>query len=193
MKVFSKRLFIINTFGTFGYMSVLLQWLWALIVVGSPFITSSQSWFMPVDTQQLEISQTQNVISTPLAVALTIAVTIIMVAITIYSIFMVPRTIGKTGSIVTHKTADLILPSVSGKMPLSKKKRLQLSYNIVTIAKLVFCLLPLIVVLTFPANLPIDHSIVQVTGLFCALVSIIYFGIQLILVQLLKVQKTRVW
>lgn len=193
MTTFSKRLFIVNSLGAFGYMSNALQWLWTLIVIGYPLITSDFSWFFPADTTRFEASPIDIGAPSVVTIGLTVVVTLVMIAITIYCIVMLPKTIGQIGARATHKAATLIMPSITGKKPVSNKRRLQLSYRIIALAKLTTCLIPLLIVVVVPPSVPLANDIVIITALFCAVSTGVYFVLQMILVRLLRLQKSQVW
>lgn len=183
---------IVNIFGTLGYLSVIFQWLWSAIILAYPLLSSDWSAVLPKPSNPITPDP---VISTPspLVVGIVIALTVVIFAATLYVIWKLPAAAGRSGGKATHRAADKLVPVLTGKVKLPQKKRLKLSYKIALLIKLSLILIPLMA-LCFASditNLPI--AVAWSAAAFCASLSIIYFGISMILVHLLKVRTEDVW
>ena len=192
MASFSKRLAVINTFGTLGYLSLSIQWLWAVITVGYPLISSDLKFILPQNTAP-EAPPPNLGIFSPIASIVAIIATIIVMIVTIIVIVRLPRTVGKQAASVTHRTAEVILPAVTHRKKLPKKQRVQLSYKIVVSLKILLTLLPIAGLFIASPTTGLTPSVVLAVGLFCAVLTCIYFGSQLGLASTLRVNREDVW
>ena len=195
MKVEAKhrlKKVIANSFGTLGYLTSFLQWLWATILYLS--LIQSTTTFINEYNQTPTQAPTQLSISMPgpLGIIILGVTVVVMIAITVYAIIAVPRAIVKTSNKVVHKTAEAAAPLVmrAQHKKESKRLRLKLTTRLVLVVKVLLVVLPLI--LTAASKLLdeqfISYSIALIAGSALACVSIVFFALQYILALAFKVK-----
>jgi len=184
---------IANVFGTLGYLSVLLQWTWTLLLLCYPLLTANHSFLLP-DVPTEPFRPTHNVVTdSPITTVVATAVTAFVLIATAIIIARLPKQIGKRGAQLTHQTADAIVPIVTKHKVLPQKKRRALSYRIVLLAKLIFVILPVIGLSWVVPSYPLTSPVVWTIGLYCAGWSIIYFGIQQTIGLFANIDTRRLW
>ena len=144
----SRKLALTNAFGSLGYLSVLFQWVWRVIIVFySVFFLDQPSWLMPVAVPENQQSPTMNVDVDPqIGIAIAVVVTLIMIGATLYAIYLLPNTVGKKSAELTHRTAELVVPAITQHKKTTAKQRNWLTFRVVTVAKLLLILLPLAII-----------------------------------------------
>ena len=188
----SRRTTIINIFGILGYLSIIMQWLWLLVIVAHPLLSSNFSLFLP---DQPVPSVTTPVASTPspVVIGFVIIVTILIFAMTFYILWKLPKRIGLQGARATKRTATVLVPVITHHKKISKKRRLRVSYQVVLGSKLLLMCVPLVgLVFAQPIN-GLDARAIWTVGIFCGLCSFIYFGIQQLSATLLNVKTSDLW
>jgi Na+/proline symporter len=190
----SRSLTLANFFGTLGYLSLVIQWSWAGLLLLVPFITSGgMDRFFAKKAEAPAPQALELGAITPVVTIIGILFSFVIVAITIVVLLKLPRTIGRKGAQLSHSTARAALPIVTRNRPLPEKKRMRLSYRIILALKLTATLLPLaLLCFAVPTN-GITTEIIWTLGLFCALCTLVYFGAQQLIVALRKPNLDRVW
>lgn len=182
-----------NVFGTLGYLSVLLQWTWTLLLLCYPLITADHSFFLP-DTPTEPFHPTNTAVtSSPITAVIAIAVTAFILVATVIVIARLPKQIGKRGAQITHQTADSLIPIVTKHKPLPQKKRRALSYRIILIAKATAILLPIVGLIWTESPYPLTDAIVWTIGIYCAAWSVAYFAVQQAIGLLGKIDTRQLW
>lgn len=182
-----------NVFGTLGYLSVLLQWTWTLLLLCYPLIMADHSFFLP-DTPTEPFHPTNTAVtSSPITAVIAIAVTAFILVATVIVIARLPKQIGKRGAQITHQTADSLIPIVTKHKPLPQKKRRALSYRIVLIAKTIAILLPIVGLIWTESPYPLTDAIVWTIGIYCATWSVAYFAVQQAIGLLGKIDTRQLW
>lgn len=182
-----------NVFGTLGYLSVLLQWTWTLLLLCYPLITADHSFFLP-DTPTEPFHPTNTAVtSSPITAVIAIAVTAFILVATVIVIARLPKQIGKRGAQITHQTADSLIPIVTKHKPLPQKKRRALSYRIILIAKATAILLPIVGLIWTESPYPLTDAIVWTIGIYCAAWSVAYFAVQQVIGLLGKIDTRQLW
>ncbi len=188
-----KRIIIANTFGSFGYISILFQWLWSFLILAYPLLSSRPDFlFLPPTQPTLTHDMTPTPVS-PFLVVIAIAATIAILGVTLATVASLPKNIGKKGAELTRHTTAAMLPAVTHHKKLTKKKRIQLSYRIVLTIKLMLVTLPLIVLLFGQSLENIAAEVVWAMAIFCALCSLIYFALQQLLARFLYINVEKLW
>jgi hypothetical protein len=124
-------------------------------------------------------------------------VVIVMVAITIYALISVPKSIIKTSNKMVHKTADTVTPLVikAQHKQDTKTLRMKISSRLTFAIKVLLVLIP--IALTAASGLlvdqPIDHSIAMIAGYGLASFSVVFFAVQYGLAKLLRVKLLELW
>ncbi len=189
-----KRVLVANTFGTLGYMSVLFQWTWSLLLVGYPFLLSHPE-ILHTPQQQTAVAPPLEISPafTPFAVLLVSVITIAILALAVVVVARLPKTIGLTGARITQRTATTLVPVLTHHKKLSPKEKKRLSFGVILTLKLVLTTAPLALL---PFAQPFQGITVQIMwflGLFAALFSAFYFGLQLLTTYLGKIDRSKLW
>lgn len=189
-----KRVFA-NIFGTLGYMSLLLQWLWAGLTLGYPLIASDQfqTVFLPKPTTPTEPALSVTV-PDPIAIIFMILAVIFAVGVTIYMIIAVPRTIGRVGKKVTIKSAETIAPYVTHHKKVSKKRQKSLLERISWSVKFTLAILPLLAaLLPVSSKLGLSASVVIGIAIICASFTLLWFMAQFIVAKIGGLDAKDIW
>lgn len=185
------RLTFVNVLGTLGYISVIFQWLWAIIVVAHPILSSDMSFIIPQADSPAPITPTSP--PSTFAVIIVVALTILIFAFTLYVIWKLPAAVGKRGSMVTKRTADTLVPIISAHRPQTKKQRRMLSRRLILLIKFALILIP-VAALGFATPVgELTLSIIWIAGLFCAACSSVYFAVQQLLGKLWRLTPEQIW
>ena len=187
-----RRTTVVNTFGTLGYLSVIMQWLWLIVIVAHPLLSSDFSLFLPshdTATPPAPIIGTPS----PLIVSIVIAVTIVIFAMTFYVLWKLPKNIGTRGALVTKRAATAIVPVITHHKKISKKRFARISYRVIILIKLMLIVIPVIGLLFAQPIDGLDTRAIWAVGLFCGLCSLTYIGAQRLLASLLGVKTDDLW
>ena len=185
-----KRQLIVNVFGTFGYISLILQWLWVSVLFLPQLFENNtiKDFFMPPgDVSAIPHFE----FHTPpfLAIVLAVIITAAVLVVTVIVLVRLPTAISRGGKKATHKSAEKIIPIITHNHKVSLQKKQQLTIQTMRILKFVFTLLPflLLLLVTFiPAELP--DEIVMFVGAFLALGTLLWFSLEYGLARILKVK-----
>lgn len=174
---------IANIFGSFGYFSVVVQWLWFIATIVLPYLEESslKSVFLPAPGDKHHTVATA--INMPPFVQVIIAslAIIFTLAILVYAIYMIPRSIGKAGKTITQKSAQVTVSHITHRhhKPLTKRERKRLFEYATWSVKLLLLLIPcILLLLPADAKLTIPHEVILLFGAFCAGMSLVWFGLQ---------------
>ncbi len=189
----AAHLALANTFGTLGYVSLIMQWLWTCVIVGYPLFTQDKlSFFLPKPATATPPPVIEYGGFTPFITGIAIVFTLLVLAATIYALIRLPVTVGKKGSKLTHKTATVIAPTIAPKK-LTKKQRTALIERITWWVKLVLILVPLIALLFASSETGLSNGVILVIGGFCAVWSGFCFLLQYLLGKALRLPEARLW
>ena len=187
------RYIIVNSFGALGYISVIIQWTWSFITLGQPLITADRPLFLP----QAPIPPVSHAIDfgvfTPFVSLIALFVTVLIIIFTIITIFRLPKTIGEKGSDITHVVATKIVKTTHRRHPLPVKKTIRLSFWIVCLLKVAAICTPFLLIFITPAIQGLTTQLIFAVGVICALFSLFYFVLQLVLALILRLDKKKVW
>ncbi len=185
---------IVNTLGTLGYMSLIIQWAWTMMTVVLPRIPPDFDWlFFFNDSSAPKPAPIVFDMPDFIAWAMAGIVTVIMIIITIVTLVRLPKTVGKQGAKVTHATATRALPLITRHKKATKNERARLSYRIVIALKISAMVLALaLLVFAQPTN-QMTTEMVMVIGAICAAFTGFYFGLQALLVHTLHINRSNVW
>lgn len=188
----SRRTTVVNIFGTLGYLSIILQWLWLVVIVAHPLLSSDFSLFLPEQHTAPAIAPVASNPS-PVVIGFVIFLTILIFAITFYILWKLPKGIGLQGARATKRAATVLVPVITHHKKISKKRRLRVSYQAVLGIKLFLICVPIVgLIFAQPIN-GLDARAIWTVGLFCGLCSFVYIGIQQLLAPLLNVKTSDLW
>ena len=193
MKTSAWRLPAVNALGTLGYISGILQWAWTLIVLCYPLITADRSVFLPEPVPHTPTPTTEFGFLSPVVIFIAIAFTLLVLLMTVIVIVRLPKTIGISGAKTTQTVAKAIVPTITHQKHIPKKRYITLTYRIVVGLKYFLTLLPLSLLLFAPTITNLPANVITAVGLIAAGFTLAYFSAQIICVQLLKVDKKKVW
>lgn len=190
MATISKRALLANTFGTLGYLSCLLQWLFVSLLYLPLLLDNKQlkSFLLPEPVQQPTRVITTSEPSVFLIIV-AIVFTVLMLLFTIYLVLRAPFAIARTGKNITKKTAEAIVPLVVHHRPLSPTKKRLLTVRLIKIIKLVLVVVPLLISLSaLFVSLTLSQDITLFVGASLAIGSVIWFSLQYLSAWALKVR-----
>ena len=195
MTAISQRRTLVNLFGTFGYISLICQWGWSLLLVAMPLVESGAlDCFMPshrVATTPPPVRD-YGVFSPVLTIA-AVAITVAVLVVTVIMISRLPATIGKQGARLTHGAAAKTTTHIQhAHKTLPKQARRQLSYRLVLAFKAAAIVIPLIAML-FATDDFLPRDVAWAVALFGAVTSLINFSIQQLLARVLLVNTDAIW
>lgn len=184
----------INILGTLGYISLLLLWTWLFIVTGKPLLEMDTSWFS--GSQNVSVpDQTSRDFGkfSPLVTGVVAVITALILIVTAITLVRLPKNIGKTSSSVAKKTANAIIPAVTGRRKLPEKERRKLSYKITLYLKIMATFLPIVILLSIGPIDELGRDIILTVGTFLTIWPALYFSLQHILVVASKENVKNVW
>ena len=193
MKTNPWRLRLTNTIGTLGYISVLLQWAWAAIILCYPLITADHTILFPTNTPQAPATQMEFGAMSPMLLIVAAIFTLLVLALSVIALIQLPKNIGKAGTKTTHAVAKVVLPTVTHHKELSKKRYFTLSYRIVFGIKYLMTVLPFVLLIFAPSIIGLSAKIITTVGALVLTFSLVYFSVQLLLAEVLRVDKKKVW
>lgn len=187
-----------NVFGILGYMSVVIQWLWFSVTLLFPLISllGLSNLFMPPSNQHAQPNTPAQAIDLPSPIEglFVILAIIFTIGICLYAIFAVPRTIGKLGKAVTHRSAAVAIPHITHHREVTARKRKKLIEYITWSIKILLVVIPLCALLApTPTSVGLEHAIVLVVGLGSGVWSCLMFGIQYLVVKIRHIDPEYVW
>lgn len=187
----NRRLAVTHILGTLGYISIIFQWLWSVILLGHPILSSDMSFLMP----QGKPSVTPSPVEAPstLAVFVVILLTILIFAFTLYVLWKLPAAVGKKASAVTKHAAETLVPLVTPHHKPTTAQRRTISRRLTLVIKWALVCIPL-AALGFASPIEgLTVSIIWIIGLFCAACSSLYFGLQQLLGKLWRIPPEHIW
>lgn len=189
----SRRTQFVNTFGTLGYISLIFQWAWSLLLLFYPQLESGDSFFYPEYSPNASSVPSLSLAPTPLTVGIAILVTLFIIILTIIVVIRLPKTIGQQGGKITQTAATAVVPIITNHAKLPATKKRELSYRIATIFKCLLLLAPLVLVLFVSESVPLDSSLIIVIAGFTAACSALWFALQYGLALLLRIPTRFLW
>lgn len=190
---YPRKTRLVNTLGAFGYLSVLFQWLWAVVVFLPTLIDSDLgNWVTPQSGGQsapvFAIEQPPLILT-----IIVIAITVLMLVVAVIALIRLPAQVMKTGKKITHTPAEALVPVVTHHKKLSKDKRKRLSARIVRIIKLSLCLVPFVISCSaYFIVLDLSYEIVVILAAAMAGLSLFWFGSQYTLARAWKLPEEAV-
>ena len=188
---------ITNSFGAFGYLVCFLQWFWAILLYFS-VIESTTLLMSPRTNTHVEQSSGPAIVLPDLAQMIILGIVVVVtLAVTIYALVAVPKSIVKTSNKIVHSTAKRMAPIVikAQHQPDTKRFRLIITAKLTLAIKGLLIIIP--IVLAAASGLLekqfIDHSIAVIVGLGLATFSAMFFAIQYLLAKLLHIKISDLW
>lgn len=185
---------LVSLLGTLGYLSVVLQWAWAAVLMSYVLLLEKDSSWMKIQPTNPTPTPDISFSLPPMAgIILTGLVTFVVIAGTLYTFFMLPKAVGKTGARVTRSTSNAITPIVTRHKPLAPKQRKQINYRVTIVLKFILVLFPFFASLIPQPHVPLDYRAIVVVATILASFSFVYFVLQYLAASLKKVDKRIIW
>ena len=186
----SKRLLLVNVLGFFGYTSCLLQWLWAGVLL-LPLVLRNENvklFIMPKPSENPQRVVPSFDESSIALTVIAVIVTVIVMGLTLFVLLRLPIKFITASKRAVDTTAKAALPIVTHHKPLPAKKKQVISLQLRMYVKLLLCVIPVgLLAITFVVDVDLDRAIVVVVGLFLAIGSLVWFGLEYAAAKLLKV------
>jgi len=194
MTQFSKRLFVVNFFGTLFYLSCLLQWTWATLPYMPGIIRLVEVLQGPEDApvpiQEAAISGPPSL----LLLIIAFAATAIVIGLTLYVLIKFPVTVARSAQKITQNTSARIVPIVTHHAKLPEKKRQRLAARIIVYLKLIICVLPVILcACTYFFETELGYGLTMIIAAVLGLGSLLLLSAQLLIARWLKVKSNAIW
>ncbi|MFZ1258804.1 MAG: hypothetical protein WAQ25_05030 [Candidatus Saccharimonas sp.] len=189
-----KRLIIINSVGALVYMSLLLQAVWAVIIIGYPLIISTdRSWFFPSAPSTSPPPTPISPEFSPVIGAITAVIAVAFILLTIIVFIRLPKAIGQQGAKATRVASQSLVPMVTQHKKIPKKRFITLDYRLTVAIKIAVSVVCFLVLFAAPPIASLAHSLILVAGLFLLLCTLCLVGLQAALVALFNVERKKVW
>jgi len=189
MNKYAHRARVANFFGALGYFSILMQWMWAIIIIAYPMLTNPNIF---QNHSTAPIARPMVALSLPPIVSLIIicVITLAMLVLTFAIVVTMPKTLSSNVAHVAQITTDAITPLVAN-TPKQSKKRKAFSARVMIGVKASLWIAPLLAVYFAPHNAPIPYDAVSATALFCAAATGVYFALQYAIAVIFKLPLLR--
>lgn len=184
---------IVNVFGTLGYLSGILQWAWTIMILLYPAIIGGRILLIPEQPHQTPAEPIEFGALTPVVMAVAAFITVLVILSTAVVLARLPKAIGRTGAKTTQTVAKAVIPNITHHKRMPKKRYVTLSYRLIVCLKYALALLPLSLLMFAPTIEALPIRVILVIGLITASFTVGYFSLQVLLTQLLHVDKKSVW
>lgn len=183
-----------NFFGAFGYIAILLEWMWLGLIALYPLLQAGRFDFLLPNTAPIPHTPVATPTEQSAAmIIIGIVVTVVCIAITIYALITMPRTIGKTGKAVTTGAVAAIIPRLTHHKKISTKSRRRLTFRLTVMLKSIALIVPLIIVAILPPSSILAKEIaVYACGILAAW-GLFNFGVQIALALGCKLDTGKLW
>ena len=195
----SRALSVANIFGTLGYISLIIQWVWTGIILVYPLILSgtAESWWNCLQPKATKppttVAPTDFGSATSFINVFAIILTAVILAISIILIFRLPKKIGETGAHLTQSAANAVIPIIYRAEEMPKAKRKRLSFKIIVTTKCLLTLLALALLLFAQPISQLSFSVIWALGSFCFVCTMIYWLIQYLIARFYRVNQSKIW
>lgn len=193
----SKRLFAVNILATLGYLSCVAQWLWLVVVYGPLIASSPLMRFLPDPQAAQHTPEPAQAASEPSVLIFIVVaiITVLVLVATALVVWKLPKTVGKTGGAIAHKTAAFAVPIITHHKEIQPAKRRVLTGRIVIVFKLLILVVPLTgsLLAFLLSRHPLEYRVIAFLALFFAVGTTLWFGTQYVAAKLLKVPIDKIW
>lgn len=173
MKLPTVNAFLQRAFRSISYIFTTLLWLWLALLVMPAVIDSGVIDLLMPDSQQPVVVQESPALPKGALVVVGIAITVVMVILTVVAIVRMPRDVARSGSKVTHVTTEKIVPVLLHKQKVTKKKKREYTARVLAYVRLAFIVVPMVAILFAPPMEDVDPAIGVIMGSILALVAIL--------------------
>lgn len=189
-----RKVTVLNTLGSLGYVACLLQWMWMLLILLPAILRSSFFQFItstsPVPPPTVVVASGSTSGDVPFlvtAIAFILAGAIILGSLYVILVKL-PRSVAKTGEKVTHTVATVITPVIIQHIHLPSKQRRQLPVILIVIMKFLLVFIPLCLLFFAEGQkLSMSFEVIMIIGFALFSWSFLLFAVQFVLSRLLYV------
>lgn len=166
-------------FGVFGYISLIAQWGWSLLIIGASYVPSAMvDVALPPTPTDQPIASTNLELPLWAQVGFVVVVVCFTLGLTLYTLYLAPKSIAKHGKSLTTKSATTLYrhSHAPKKSPAQKRRAIErISWQI----KLGLSIFPLLLLLIPPAaSLPLTHEMTMTIGIVLAAITLLWIGLQ---------------
>lgn len=177
----AKESLLLRLVASLAYMACLLQWFWAMVLY-LPLIrqTNIMELFVTTPSEPRQIVATTPAEPSILMMIIVVLVTVILIGLTIYALAKTPGAIRKAGNTATNTTAKkVVIPAITGKKHISKKKLSVLTLKIEFMIKLALVVVAFIISsFAYLSPIPLEYRVILVTSGGLALLSLVFFVLE---------------
>ena len=170
-----------NIFGTFGYLSLAIQWLWVFVIFIPPLIANPtiKSFITPEKTDQAVAPSFTINADSLLMTIIAVIVTLIVLGITLVVLVKLPLAIARVGQKSVETVTSNFVPIVSHHKPLSPAKKRIITSRIKILVKLLGTLTAFFVLgIAFFVHIDLETQIIITIGGILMAFSLIWFSLQ---------------
>ena len=187
------QLLFANSLGTLGYFSSGIQWVWATIILCYPIISDKNSFLFKRDLAPVVTNTPPTEPLPPVIGIILITFTLALLIMTVIILMRLPKTIGKTGAKITQTASAAIVPTITHRKKLTKKRRSFLTYRVTLAVKLAASLLPLAALFFAPSIPAMPINVIWAVAIFCFICTVFAFTLQVLAVRFFRIPTTGVW
>lgn len=182
----------IDFFGGLGYLTCITQWIWSIILYFEPLKNLSNKLMVIKTVEKIEENITPEVAYNPSSTIISIAITLIIIGLTIYVVTKIPIKLASNSKKIVHETTNKLTPIIIKitHQKKSKKTILKLTPKILIAIKLVVIILPVLLALSstlLADDQVFDIKISLIVSLFLMSMSFIWFIIQYIMAKIFQI------
>ena len=197
-KKISRKLAFVNIFGTLGYFSLIIQWLWTGLILIYPVILSGNAdyWLcslQPKPSEKVPVAAADFGAATPFFNVLALVITALILVTAVVILFRLPKKIGKTGARLTQSAANVVIPAIAHTDNVPKSTRKRLSFQLVVAIKCLLTITALALLLFAQPVANLSFSIIWAIGSFCFICTMIYWLIQYVSARVGRVPREKIW
>lgn len=188
---------IANLFGAAGYFMVSIQWLWLTATLILPLLSNDtiKNFVLPSPSQNQTTPPAVDISLPPFVeMAIVVLSIIFAVVVVIYAIYMVPRTISRTGHSTVTKAASFAVKQTTQQQKIKPRQRQLLTTRYIWLLKLIAILIPLaLLVVPTSSEVGLTHDLVIISAVFLAAVSTVCFTLQISIAYITKLPYKNLW
>ncbi|HEY1085744.1 MAG TPA: hypothetical protein VGE34_03410 [Candidatus Saccharimonadales bacterium] len=190
-----KSHWLVSTFGTLGYISCLLQWLWAGIVF-VPLLLENQiirGLLLPSSPTQEKVIVQQATEPNIFLMIIAVFITIVVVVLSAVMLIRLPFSIAKTGKKAASTTARAIVPAITHHRKLPPKKQRVLTAKIVMYLKFSASIAPVLLLLVvYLVDTELPKDVVLTVGSILAIGTLLWFSLEYVCAKTMGVSLDKI-
>ena len=188
----TKKL-IANSIGSIGYVFLLVEWLWAVIIIGYPLFSSDFSFFVPPAPPPATTPEFTYGSFQPFVTFVAIATSILVLTLAVITIVQLPKTIAKQGKKTTQGIAKKVIPHVTPKREQTTKRIIVLTTRLAYALKCGAIAIPLVALAVVPNTTSLSTELTVIVGGFFAVITAASFALQSLIAYALRLPQKYLW